>query len=222
MKFTPIAFLLTAAFAQSPKPDVNWAAVDKQIEAVRAAAQSRDIEKAKKAASDLWQLAVQESQKVASTPADRLKAAEEMALQSTAARTLSLPYLASLAIQAGEIDKADLYARETLQTPSPAWDSIHTGNVVLGLVALRHNDVASAKTYLLAAARTKGIARMERWGPNLALAKELVERGENQIVLEYLQACKAWAIQNPKLDEWIATLKGGHAPDWTHEYAWYQ
>jgi hypothetical protein len=52
------------------------------------------------------------------------------------------------------------------------------------------------------------------------LAQALIDKGENEVVLEYLQSSKSFVTENPKLDIWIATLKGGHAPDWSHESLW--
>jgi hypothetical protein len=127
------------------------------------------------------------------------------------------------AIQAGEFDKAQDYASQTLRSPSPAYDSVHPGNIVLGLVALnRDQDVASAKMYLVSAGKTKGSPILDRWGPNLALAKALLDKGENEAVLEYFQSCKSFVTKNPKLDDWIALLKGGRTPDLSHEYLWFQ
>lgn len=89
-------------------------------------------------------------------------------------------------------------------------------------MALRDNDVSAAETYLLAAGRAKGDAALQRFGPNLALAKALLEKGRNDTVLEYFQLCRSFVTQNPKLDLWIATLKGGAAPDLSREYLWYR
>jgi hypothetical protein len=127
------------------------------------------------------------------------------------------------AVQAGNFIKAQSYAYQTLQTPSSAYDSIHTGNVVLGLVALqRDHDVFAAKEYLLLAGRTKGSPTLDRWGPNLALAKALLECGQREAVLQYFESCKNFVTKNPKLNDWIAMLRGGGVPDLSNEYLWNQ
>jgi len=154
------------------------------------------------------------------TPAERL-AELEQSLRSPRQSYPMLPALAMLAAEARDFDKAQTYANQTLQNPSDASDSIHIGNNVLGLVALnRDGDVATAKTNLLAAAKTKGSKILARWGPTLALAKALLDKGEKEVVLEYFQECKSFVTQNPKLDDWIAMLKGGGTPDLSHEYLW--
>jgi hypothetical protein len=211
--------LCTRAWPQgSPKPEVDWAAIDKQLDALRSAVLARDIETSQKISQQLWSLTTGQWAKQQPTAADRLALAE-----SRPANASTLPYLAFQAAQAGEFGKAEQYAYETLATPSRAYDSVHTGNIVLGLVALnRDNNVDSAKAYLLSAAKTKGSPHLDRWGPNLALAKELLDKGQREAVQEYFQLCKSFVTKNPKLDDWIAMLKGGGVPDLSHEYLWIQ
>ncbi len=213
-----LSLCATAWPQANPKPEVDWVAIEQELDAFRAAVQARDIKASHEISQRLWHLTTDEWAKQRPTPADRLAQAES---QRSSESSLLLPYLAMLAVQAGQFDKAQRYADQTLATPSSAFDSIHTGNVVLGLVALnRDGDVAAAKKYLLLAARTKGTALLDRWGPNLALAKALLDRGEKQTVLEYFQACQAFVTKNPKLNDWIATLKGGGTPDLSHEDLW--
>jgi len=204
----------------SSKPEVDWPAIEKQFEALRASIQARDIDASQKVSLQLWELATGEMAKHAPTAEERLARAES---QNPPGNPDSLPYLAMQAVQAGHLDKAEMYARQSLQAPSSAYDSVHTGNIVLGLVALnRDGDVAVAKTFLLSAANTKGSGILDRWGPNLALAKALLDKGQNDAVLDYFQACKSFVTKNPKLDDWIALLKGGRAPDLSHEFLWHQ
>lgn len=213
--------LATATWSQpNLKPEVDWGAIEQQLEQFRAAVQARDIDASHKVSQQLWTLTTNEWVKQSPTAADRLAQAESQRLPANAT---SLPYLAMLAVQAQQFDKAQLYALQTLQTPSAAYDSIHIGNIVLGLVALsRDSDVAASKQYLLLAAKTKGSLTLDRWGPNLALAKALIDRGEREAVLEYFQSCQTFVTKNPKLNDWIAMLKGGGTPDLSHEYLWHQ
>jgi hypothetical protein len=216
-----LALSLAAATWSQPnlKPGVDWGSIEQQLEQFRAAVQARDIDASYKVSQQLWTLTTNEWVKQSPTAADRLAQAESQHLPANAT---SLPYLAMLAVQAQQFDKAQWYALQTLQTPSAAYDSIHTGNIVLGLVALsRDSDVAAAKQYLLLA-ETKGSPILDRWGPNLALAKALIDRGEREAVLEYFQSCQTFVTKNPKLNDWIAMLKGGGTPDLSHEYLWHQ
>jgi ATP/maltotriose-dependent transcriptional regulator MalT len=217
------ATLCGFAVAQTERPDVDWAKITQKLEAVQAAIQARDLEKTRKVADDLCIVAGTEWHKQLPTDAEYLERAEQRIAGNPQNRAPQLPHLAQLAFQAGEMEKAEQYARETLQNTTPQaviGDSIHVGNIVLGLVVLKRGDVAAARAYLLASTKTKGNSSLNRWGPNLALAKELLDKGENEVVLEYLQSSKSFVTGNPKLDEWIATLKGGRAPDLSREYLW--
>jgi hypothetical protein len=225
MRILGVAVLGLSVFAtgwsQNPKPEVEWDVVDEQLNALRTAVQTRDIEATEKATEALSRSVSKEWLKRRPTPADYLQNAEDGAARTHPKNRIgSLPNLAMLAFQAGELDKAEQYARQTLAEPSDMFDSVHAGNTVLGLIALKNDDIAGAGTYLLAAARTKGRLILDRWGPNLASAKAMLDRGQNDIVLEYFQLCKSFVTKNPKLDDWIAMLKGGRAPDLSHEYLW--
>ena len=205
----------------SPKPEIDWATIESQSAVLQSAIQARDIIRTQKASQQLWHTTTDKMVSESPSAADRLALAESK--RRTENTDLLLPYLAMLAFQAGQLDKAQLYANQTLQAPSTAYDSIHTGNIVLGLVALnRDGDVRAASSYLLSAVKTKGSPSLDRWGPNLALAKALLEKGQNEAVLEYFQSCKSFVTKNPKLDDWIAMLKGGGSPDFSHEFLWFQ
>ncbi|MFQ6018911.1 MAG: peptidoglycan-binding protein [Kiloniellaceae bacterium] len=130
---------------------------------------------------------------------------------------------AKFAIEADEIDKAEVYASELLAMASadPNASSygaaIHHGNLVLGRVALRRGNIDSAKEYLIKAGRTPGGGTLSSFGPNMALAKELLEAGEKAAVIEYLRLCKSfWDSgrgRGGKLDRWIKTIKAGGIPE---------
>ena len=57
---------------------------------------------------------------------------------------------------------------------------------------------------------------LSSFGPNMALAKELLEAGEKAAVIEYLQLCKNfwdYAQKRGTLDRWIKTIKAGEIPE---------
>ena len=137
-------------------------------------------------------------------------------------RFYELGDLATAAFEAGETAKAEQYAFELLQeaqTFKNDWNygnAIHKGNIVLGRIALRHHDIAGAKQHLLSAGETPGSPQLDSFGPNMTLAKELLEKGEREAVLSYLQSCtKFWKMGGDKLEGWIATVKGGGTPDFS-------
>ncbi len=132
----------------------------------------------------------------------------------------TLTDLARAAFDAGEFEKAETYARRLLEVASQNRSdfyygaALHHGNLILGRLALRAGDVQKAKSSLLAAGRTPGGPQLSSFGPNMSLAKELLERGEKQAVLEYLELCKRfWTSPRNPLDLWIETIKSGGTPN---------
>lgn len=137
-----------------------------------------------------------------------------------AERFYALGEVAGAALNSGETVKAELYASELLQSAEKFkkdWNygnALHKGNVILGRIALQHGDIVSAKQHLLAAGETPGSPQLDSFGPNMTLAKELLEKGERDVVLTYLESCaKFWKMGSDKLSEWRATVKGGGVPD---------
>jgi Tfp pilus assembly protein PilF len=129
--------------------------------------------------------------------------------------------LAKLAFTAGDAAKATLYAKRLLSEAKQLpfdWNygnAIYTGNLILGRIALANNDVAAAKTYLLAAAATPGSPQLNSFGPNVTLARDLLARGERDTVLEFFQRCgKFWTMGADTLKQWTQTVKSGGTPDW--------
>jgi RNA polymerase sigma factor (sigma-70 family) len=126
--------------------------------------------------------------------------------------------LATLALDAGDIEKAQTYATALLQgaaQPQQGWsygDAIYRGNLVLGRIALRNGQLEVARQYLIASARTTGSPVLGSFGPNMTLAKELLEQGEKGAVLEYFELCAAF-WKNDKLADWTKQVNQGWMPD---------
>jgi hypothetical protein len=132
----------------------------------------------------------------------------------------ALEDLARNAFDAGHLYEADVLAAELVEhAPHYAQDwnhgnALHHGNLVRGRVALARGDVAEAKRRLLAAGSTPGSPQLDSFGPNMALAHELLERGERDVVLQYLQLCKRfWESHDGTLDAWAADVVAGRFPD---------
>jgi outer membrane lipoprotein-sorting protein len=132
-------------------------------------------------------------------------------------RSWALPDLAKAAIAAGALDKAAAYANEMLQSDredSNRGQAVHDGNMVLGLISLKNGDLDRAKTYLLAAGKSTGSPVLGSFGPSMKLAKELLEKGERDAVLQYFSSCRTfWKMGATKLDEWSAEVRKGSVPD---------
>lgn len=167
---------------------------------------------------------------VAKTPEDKMhwarKALEQMEkggieqISDPERRMGRLGDISKAAFNAGEYPKAEKYAKEllALAEPHPADErfgqALHDGNVILGRLALKRGDVAKAKMHLLRAGQTPGGGTLSSFGPNMSLAKDLLEQGEKSTVIEYLRLCKKfWTYPRNPLDAWIHAIQAGQQPD---------
>jgi hypothetical protein len=123
------------------------------------------------------------------------------------------------ALVAGEKEKAKEYAEtllkqaETLRDNWNYGNAIHVANLVLGHIALASGDTAEAKSYLLAAGNTPGSAQLNSFGPNMRLAKSLLEKGEKETVIEYFDLCaKFWKLKKERIDAWKAAIEKDEMP----------
>ena len=134
-------------------------------------------------------------------------------------RDYLLEDLAKTALAAGEVEKAREYAESMLDRSSRGWNRgilVHHGNVTLGRIALAEGDVAEAKRRLIMAGGTTGAPTLNSFGPNMALAEELLEHGEKQTVLEYFELCSQfWNTDRAKekLRRWSEQVETGSIPD---------
>jgi hypothetical protein len=92
--------------------------------------------------------------------------------------------------------------------------AIQDGNIVLGRIALQKDRVEEAKRRLIEAGKAPSSPVRKTFGPNMSLAKELLERKEKDVVLEYLTLCrKFWVHDFGKLDTWEEEIKAGEIPN---------
>ncbi|HJW04506.1 MAG TPA: hypothetical protein VJ548_14595, partial [Azospira sp.] len=97
--------------------------------------------------------------------------------------------VAKLAFQVGDYPRAEKYAKELLgQAQAHPGDekfgaAVHDANVVLGRLDLKRKAVAEAKEHLLAAGRSVGGDTLSSFGPNMSLAKDLLDYGEKPAVI---------------------------------------
>ncbi|MET0650081.1 MAG: hypothetical protein ABW208_26025 [Pyrinomonadaceae bacterium] len=147
---------------------------------------------------------------------------------ATAERSNKLYLLLNLtpaALYAGESAKAAAYAQELLALgeqlktrpgngPGMYGDAVHVGNLVLGRLALLNGDVDKAREHLLASGRVPGLPVLKSFGPNMRLARELIEKGERDAAVEYLDLCaKFWENEGGRLAGWKAVIKDGGMPN---------
>ncbi len=106
------------------------------------------------------------------------------------------------AVGAGELDMAEQLADELLSNNVDTLsfnygNIIHNANTILGRVALKKNNLKQAKEYLIKSIEVPDSPQLRSFGPTYILAKELLEKGEKDIVLDYLDlVADFWA--NPE------------------------
>lgn len=135
-------------------------------------------------------------------------------------RWLSLGDLAVFSIDVGKLNEAEKYATELLKLApnyKKDWNygnAIHKGHIALGRIELRKNNLSGATEHLIEAGKTPGSPQLDSFGPNMILAKELLEKGEHENVLKYLDLCeKFWEMHGAELKQWKAVIKAGGIPN---------
>lgn len=125
--------------------------------------------------------------------------------------------LAKSAFAAGEIEKARRFATQLIagtENGSRQANSLHRGHTVLGRIALLEGKNDEAKNHLLSSAKIKGSPNLNSFGPNMALAKDFLDQGEKEIVLNYFELCgKFWKRGADRLADWAVLVKGGRVPE---------
>ena len=219
-RLLPLCLIAAAVPAgpQTPVQSPEKQELYRQMDAIRAAIRSDEWNEA-------WRRSIMLNASLASltntrvSPDLELAHVEMMAGKDAISRAPLLARMTKAAYAAGNLEKAERYAHETLEaaTHGVFWwtgDAIHQGNIVLGRLSLRHGDVETAKRYLLLAARTPGSSTLSTLGPNMGLAKELLDKGESAAVLQYLEECGIfWTGSRGKLAEWMALIRAGLKPD---------
>lgn len=156
------------------------------------------------------------------TPESRLEKATNTVASapSEAEKFYALDDAAKQSFVTGKIEDAHNYATELL-TLAPKYradwnygNAIQDGNLVLGRIAVRDGRIEDAKQYLLEAGKSRGSPTMDSFGPTMSLAKDLIEKGERDTVLQYFELCrKFWKMDYGKLDQWSQEVKAGQTPD---------
>jgi tetratricopeptide (TPR) repeat protein len=156
------------------------------------------------------------------TPQQRLQRAikELDAAKTSEERFYALNAAAKESFVVGKIEDARKYAQELI-TLLPQFqrnwnygNAMQDANLVLGRIAVHEGRIDDAKRYLLEAGKSPGSPQMDSFGPNMSLAKDLLEKGERQAVLDYFELCrKFWEMPDGRLDKWSQQVKDGKIPD---------
>lgn len=135
--------------------------------------------------------------------------------------------MAAAAIVNGESDKAKAYAEalikhaENLRGDWNYGNAVHVAHLVLGQIAFDAGDIKEAKRLLLEAGKTPGSAQLNTFGPNMFLAKNLLEIKEREVVLEYFDLCaKFWKNHNGRLEQWKDSIMKEETPDFGSNLAY--
>lgn len=134
-------------------------------------------------------------------------------------RFYALNDAAKTSFNAKEFDKAIKYATELsmLAKKYPNdWNygnAIYDSHIVLGRLALLENDIETATNELFLAAKTPGSPQLDSFGPNMTLARDLIEKGQTESVINFLIECKRFWYDHQKVDEWIKAIQSGKMPD---------
>jgi hypothetical protein len=127
--------------------------------------------------------------------------------------------LAVAAFHSGEFDRARQHANRALQMIAKSPPTMWTGNVhyeahtTLGRLALQSGDVRTAKKHLIEAAKTTGSPSLDTFGPDMTLARELLDAGERDAVIQYLELVERfWDGKGPLLKEWRQQIRLGERP----------
>ena len=135
-------------------------------------------------------------------------------------RWLALDDVGMWNVDVGSLDRAKDYAEDLLATAERYkndWNygnTIHKGHLILGRIELRRGDRLTAAKHLLEAGKTPGSPQLNSFGPNMILAKELLEAGEQKAVLQYLELCgRFWKSDFGALEKWKEMISGGRFPN---------
>ncbi len=156
------------------------------------------------------------------TPNQRYdRATEELkSAKSENDRFYALNNAAKESFVVGKTNDAQKYAEELLALLPQYkndWNygnAVQDANLVLGRIAVANGQLDEGKRLLLEAGKSPGSPQMDTFGPNMSLAKDLLEQGETEVVLEYFDLCrKFWEMHGGKLDAWSSTVKQGGVPE---------
>ncbi len=103
-----------------------------------------------------------------------------------------LHLLAECTLEAGDHARAEDYASELLSRAETEDKNIFYGHQILARVALAEGDVERAKSHLLASAETADCPLWSSTFRSMALAKDLLDRGEQETVRRFLERCALW------------------------------
>ena len=86
--------------------------------------------------------------------------------------------------------------------------------MVLGRIALKRGDIENAKRHLMACADGSGSPVLSSFGPDMKLARDLLDRAEKDAVLEFLEMCATLYTHNgASYSQWAKMINDDQQPD---------
>jgi hypothetical protein len=135
-------------------------------------------------------------------------------------RLYALSDLVKQAVRESKFDDAKAIATEMLGAAAKAPDNQLSGratfdaNLALGSVAFRQGDKVAAGRYMLAAAEAKGTPSLGSFGPNMTLARDLLNAGEKDTVLEFFRLMAiSWPRESVQFGKWADQVRAGEKPE---------
>lgn len=135
-------------------------------------------------------------------------------------RYLVLNSAGKLAFVFGKAEDARAYAGELLsldqQFQAEPWrggDAVHDGNLVMGRIAVQEGRMEDANQFLLEAGKSIGSPVLDSFGPNMSLARDLLQAGQVETVLQYFELCRKFWNDGQKLTQWTEDVRAGRMPD---------
>ena len=160
--------------------------------------------------------------RTSTTPQQRFDEAQMKLTKATSdeERFYALNAAAKEGFVVGKTEEARKYAEELLALLPKFknnWNygnAVQDANLVLGRIAVQEGRIDEAKQFLIKAGKSPGSPQMNSFGPNMSLAKDLLEKGEKDVVLDYFNLCgEFWESHSEQLDKWSEQVKDGSIPD---------
>lgn len=119
-------------------------------------------------------------------------------------------------VEAQDMSESLLKMAESFKGDWAYGNALHHAHLVLGRLKLGKGDADGAVNDLTLAGTTPGSPQLNSFGPNMTLAKELLEKGHKEAVLNYLNEClKFWSSESAKsqVESWKVTIQEGKIPE---------
>jgi hypothetical protein len=115
---------------------------------------------------------------------------------------------------AAEFARKSIVAAESFKDNWNYSNALHIGHTVLGLLAMRDEQIPKALSELHASANVAGSPQLGSFGPSMRLARGLLELGETEQVLIFLDACsKFWKMGDSFIPIWQKKIRRGAMPN---------